>query len=407
MKKIAIILAVFGTLFATAQTKDTLRLNVNGNEIIILTDDVNNLAETDYNAIIQKLTQETQRIVEENRAEIERINERERNGEITTEEAEELREEALEEMAKKLEELGEEIEEWADAYGEKVEEDAENVDDWEEQWNSNAKKYEGKTPDTDTEGNGDANGNKKGTTIIIDDDGITVEGDDDWDGDKVKDAKRKYKGQKTHGYFEMYFGWNNWVDEFGLAINENTPYTTELDFWPSMNWGFGFGGRTRLGDSKFLVRYGAQFNWHYFRLKGNTDLMKDEATDGTIFFQDQSRNYRKSSYRIVYLDAPLLFEFDNSKPGRSNGFSLAAGGYVGLRIGSRNKLKFSDFNGDKSKLIDRNNFYTNGWRYGLMGQIGFGTFKITGKYDLNPLFRDDRATPNYQIASVTLGWVFP
>jgi hypothetical protein len=246
MRKLAIILAVFGTFFATAQTKDTLRLNVNGNEIIILTDDVNNLAETDYNAIIQKLTAETKRIVEENRAEIERINERERNGEITAEEAEELREEALEEMAEKLEELGEEIEEWADAYGEKVEEDAENVDEWEEQWNTNAKKYEGKTPDTEAEGNAEANGKKKGTTIIIDDDGITVEGDDDWDGDKVKDAKRKYKGQKTHGYFEMYFGWNNWVDEFGLAIEENTPYTTELDFWPSMVWGFGFGGRIHL-----------------------------------------------------------------------------------------------------------------------------------------------------------------
>jgi hypothetical protein len=401
MKKLAIIFAVFGTLFATAQTKDTLRLSVNGNEIIILTDDVNNLDGTDYNAIIQKLTKETQRIVAENRAEIERINERERNGEITAEEAEELREEALEEMAEELEELGEEIEEWAESYEEMVEENAENVDDWEAQWNTNAERYEGKKPQTE------GSKGEKSTTIIIDDDGISIDGDDDWDGEKVKEAKRKYKGQKTHGYFELYFGWNNWVDESGLATAEETPFTTELDFWPSMNWGFGFGGRTRLGDSKFLVRYGAQINLHYFRLKGNTILVKDETIDGTVFIQDQSRNYRRSSYRITYLDAPVLFEFDNSKPGRSNGFSLAAGGYAGLRIGSRNRLKFSDFNGDQTKLKEYNNFYTNGWRYGVMGQVGFGTFKITAKYDLNTLFRDDRATPDYQIASLTLGWVFP
>ena len=407
MKKLALIFAVMATVFASAQTKDTLRLNVNGDEIIILTEDVNNLAATDYNAIIQKLTSEMQRIVQENQKRMAEIEKQEQNGDITAEEAEDMREEAIEQMEEEMEALGEEIEEWAEAYGEMMEENAENVEDWEEQWNSNAEKYE--NAPQKKEGDSEDGEEDGGTRIIINDDGITVEGKDaeDWDPSKVKDAKRKYKGQRTHGYFEMYFGWNNWVDEYGLAISENTPYTTELDFWPSMVWGFGFGGRTRMGDSKFLVRYGAQFNWHFFRMKGNTILVKDPANDGTIFFQDASRNYSKSSYRITFLDAPVMFEFDNSKPGRSNGFSLAAGGYVGVRLGSHQKLCFSDFNGDKSVNKNQNNFYSNGWRYGVMGQIGFGTFKITGKYDLNTLFRDDRTTPGYQIASLTLGWVFP
>jgi hypothetical protein len=42
-----------------------------------------------------------------------------------------------------------------------------------------------------------------------------------------------------------------------------------------------------------------------------------------------------------------------------------------------------------------------------MAQVGLGTFKITAKYDLNNLFRQDKVTPDYQVGSLTLGWVFP
>ena len=178
-----------------------------------------------------------------------------------------------------------------------------------------------------------------------------------------------------------------------------------------MTWGFGFGGKTRFGESKMYVRYGMQFNWHYFQHKGNNILIKEEIPNldfnGIHFMEDNSRNYGKTTYRITYWDFPLMLEFDNSRPGRSDGFSLAAGGYAGFRISSRRILEYSDFNGDDTREKVENSFYTNGFRYGVLGQIGFGTFKITGKYDLSTLFRDNRDTPDYQIGSITLGWVFP
>jgi hypothetical protein len=411
MKKIALIFAFLSTLMVWGQEKDTLRMSVNGNEIIILTDDINNLSETDFNSIIERLTAETKRIIEENQRTMAEIARQQEAGEITAEEADEMREEAIEQMEDDLEELSDEIENWADRYGEQVEEDAEDAAKWAEQWESNAEKYdaENERPSTTTK--------KEGTTVIIDDDGIRINGEDpDWDPEDIKKKKEEYKRNQTIGYFEMYFGWNNWVNGNGLATNEMPPanglnQTTELNFWPSMNWGFGFGGKSRMGASKMYFRYGLQFNWHYFQLKGNNVIVKAQDPnldfDGVYFMADQSRNYSKTSLRMIYLDAPLMFEFDNSKPGRSNGFSLALGGYGGIRLGVRNKLCFSDFNGDKSKVFQHNNIYTNGFRYGALAQIGFGTFKITGKYDLNTLFRTDRNTPDYQIASLTLGWVFP
>ena len=421
MKKSILVLALCALgLTSLAQQKDTLRINVNGNEIIILTDDVNSLSQTDYNAIIKRLTDETQRIVSAQNQEMATINKQEKNGNITAAEAAKQREEVAERTSAELEALSDEIEHWADRYGEAMEENAENPEQWTEQWESNAKKYESvnpPTPPTPPTPNETDPSENDGAIIVVDENGVRFEkGSDDWDPEKAKEVKEKYKKNQTIGYFDWHFGWNNWVNADGMATSQppvgNVPnQTAELNFWPSMVWGFGFGGKSRMGTSKMYIRYGAQFNWHYFQLKGNTIAVKSQIPpigfDGVSFVQDMTKNYSKSSFRIIYLDAPVMFEFDNSKPGRSNGFSFALGGYGGLRLGAKTLVKYSDFNGDNSKVKDENNYYTNGFRYGALAQIGFGTFKITAKYDLNNLFRTDRTTPDYQIASLTLGWVFP
>lgn len=406
MKTLALTLALAATLVAGAQTKDTLRLNVNGSEIIILTDDVNNLSQTDFNAIIQRLTAETQRIVAEYNKEVAEINRKKAEGELTAAQAEEQREAATEKMEDDIEALSDEIENWADRYGEQVEEDAEDAGTWKAQWEANAEKYEAQAPPAPT-GAPVPPKERNGATIVITDDGVTFENNEDWDTDKMKDAREKYKSNQTIGYFEWYFGWNNWFNADGMATDLKTAQTTELDFWPSMVWGFGFGGRTRLGSSQIHVRYGTQFNWQYYVFKGNNIIMKDANIDGITIMPDVTKNYSKSSLRSVFWDFPLLLEWDASRPGKSNGFSLAAGGYGGLRMGTRNKQKYDDFNNDAAKNKIYNDYYTNQWRYGLMGQIGIGTFKITAKYDLSNLFRQDKATPDYQVGSITLGWVLP
>jgi hypothetical protein len=406
MKTLALTLALAATLAAGAQTKDTLRLNVNGNEIIILTDDVNNLSETDFNGIIQRLTAETQRIVAEYNAEIDGINTKEKEGELTSAQAAEQREVASEKMEDAIDELSDEIENWADRYGEQMEENAEDPNAWKAQWDANAEKYEANAPPTPPNAPVPPPA-KKATMVVITDDGVTIESNEDWDTDKMKDARDKYKANQTIGYFEWYFGWNNWFNAAGMATDLKTAQTTELDFWPSMVWGFGFGGRTRFGNSQIHIRYGTQFNWHYYVFKGNNIITKDANIDGITIMPDPSKNYSKTSLRSIFWDFPLLLEWDTSRPGKSNGFSLAAGGYGGLRMGTRNKQKYDDFNNDDTKNKSFNNYYTNQWRYGLMAQVGIGTFKVTAKYDLNYLFVQDKTTPDYQVGSLTLGWVFP
>lgn len=412
MKKSLFVLTLLAIgLTSLAQQKDTLRINVNGNEIIILTDDVNSLTQTDYNAIIKRLSDETQRIVADYTNEIAAINKKQQAGELTAEQAEAQRQAANAKMEADMDALSTEIENWADRYGAAMEENAEDPEAWAAQWESNAQKYETVNPPAAPNAPEAPEAPEEGTTVIINDEGVVITGEGDWDPDKVKEAKEKYKRNQTIGYGSFHFGWANWLNADGIAKSEGTNTTTELNFWPSMVWGFGFGGKTRMGESKMYIRYGMEFNWNYFQMKGNTILVKYDdvilETEGVAFYEDESQNYSKSAFRISYWDAPVLFEFDNSKPGQSDGFSLGLGGYGGIRMGSHTKVKYSDFNGDKSEVKQQNNYYTNGWRYGLLGQVGFGTFKITAKYDLNHLFRTDKTTPDYQIASLTLGWVFP
>ena len=103
-----------------------------------------------------------------------------------------------------------------------------DVDEWATAWEANAEKYESTNPPPGSSWSDDEDDE---ATVIIDEDGIHINGED-WDPEDMKEAKRKYKGKKTHGYFEMYFGWNNWFDQDGMAMNVDARplTTTELNF---------------------------------------------------------------------------------------------------------------------------------------------------------------------------------
>lgn len=228
-------------------------------------------------------------------------------------------------------------------------------------------------------------------------------GDKDWDPTTEESRNAKHRS-----YGEFYFGWNNWRNGDGQAtMDPVNVQTTKLDFWNSMTWGFGFGTRTRIGEGKFGIRYGVQFNWHFYRLKGNTVLEKTQNPDGISFIRDNTQNYKKSTYRNTFLDLPILLDIDLRK-NAYKGLTLAAGGYAGIRLGTSTKVKYTDAVGDDVKIETHDPTYGNLWRYGLMGQIGFGEFKITGKWDLNTIFEQgDYVTPDYQAFSFTIGWVMP
>lgn len=395
MKKSFLALAMLIGLGTWAQQQDTIRVTVNGQQIIILTDDISKVSETDYNAIIKKMTEETQAILARQKADMARIDAQLKNGEIDEATATQKRAEVNKNTEDSLTKLSESIEAWANKTPKS--ENSEDVNEWVNQWEENAETY---TPEEVVVAEKDS-AVKKGTTVYIDEDGIRVENNDDnW----LPKKKEKTVQPRTVSQFELDWGWNNWFSNEALVTTDNG----ELRGWNSAVFGFGWAGKTRIGsaNSKMYVRYGGQFNWNNLRLRGSNVLVKSDNPDGLSIVEMGNSNYQKSRLRMVYFDVPLMFQFDSSKNGVDDGFTLGVGAYGGVRLSASTRTKYDDFNGDHVKNVQWNNFYTNAFRYGVVGQIGFGNFKITGKYDLSTLFRQDKTTPNYQIGSIAFGFAF-
>ena len=93
---------------------------------------------------------------------------------------------------------------------------------------------------------------------------------------------------------------------------------------------------------------------------------------------------------------PLHFEFGPSKFRRTderirynihNQFRLGIGGYGGLNLGTRQKLKYN-LDGEKVKDKLKRSYNTSNFVYGLSAYIGFDSVLLYAKYDLSPIFQD-------------------
>ena len=147
MKKLSIVLVLLSlTVAAWAQAKDTVRISVNGSEMIIITENWDEVSQTDFNAIIKKTNAEAKRIEEEHKRRMAEVDRELANGEITEEEAAEERAIVAEDTAEAMEELAENVERWADEYGQEANENTDDVDEWATAWEANAEKYESTNP---------------------------------------------------------------------------------------------------------------------------------------------------------------------------------------------------------------------------------------------------------------------
>lgn len=391
MKKLLLAAAVFAALAVQAQKKDTLEIKIGQSVITILSDDMKDVASTDLNKLIKDATEGSQAIAEKHEARMAEIQRRQDAGEITPEQAEEEREKATQEMEAEMEAfearieaqseaveaemeaLGAEWEAWGEAYGAQWEA-------WAEQWESRAE--------------GDSAAPVPPMPPMP-----PVPGKDY--SDKVIGKKTKRKPKRTDTYVDFHWGLNQWVNPNGELSGGNA----ELQTWKSDMWEFGMGGKTRLGGEKSPVylKWGGSFTWHDFRLKG--DRMIEKTQLNGVQFLDTNFSISKSQLNVTYLNIPLMLQLDFSKHGRDEGFTLGVGGYAGVRIHTDRELEYNDFAGDQVEVEQENNFYANNWRYGLTGQIGYGSFKITANYDLNTFFQNNKG-PDYQLASITLGFTF-
>ncbi|NVK28124.1 MAG: outer membrane beta-barrel protein [Flavobacteriia bacterium] len=385
------------TLFAlvgfsiSGLAQDTVRVNVNGSEIIILSDDLTQLGDIDINGMMSNFSQGMAEASAEFSEKMADIKARQEAGEITEEQAEEEAEVAEEEFEAKVEALGDLMEKWAEDYDDRADAQEEQWDNWAKQWERGAEEMEENRDRTEIR-----NGNQ---TIIIDEDGVRIQ--DRVKEDIIVDENQGYK--QDEGIIGFHFGWNTLYNSNMELANGDAA----VDFFDSWTYDLEFGHKVRLGStSPVFFQYGLNFSWHNFETKES--LVKyDNGGEPAVSFEPRTDvTINETEFDIVYMDIPVMFSLDFSGKGIGNGFNLGVGGYGGVRLSSERETVYRDFNGDKIEENIDDHFLSNQWRYGLMGQIGWGSFRVTAKYDLNNLFQERYDTPDYQAASLTLGFVF-
>lgn len=436
MKKLIIIVCLLlpAAISLKAQPKDSTKtsnveIEINGNKVTLESNDLSDLSQVDLNSIIREVTSYAMRIQSERQELLAEVKKQLENGEITREQADDMTDMINDRAEESLDKIGDIMDEWGDKYSEKVEAWQEENEDRMEQWKEDMKKQSAEgnfqmppmpplpdlpampaprvSPDQDT--------TKEDKTIIIDENGITIrngkngekpfalrfkdENKDNQKPDQPSDKPKKI--ERTDGYFDVNFGFNQQLRN-GNEFIYDTP--DELKFWGSNDFNIGFGWKTRIGSplSKIYIRYGGEFSFNDFKLRDNNLLEK--TNNRAMIVTDSTRSISYSKYKVSYFDIPVMFQLDCSKAGNmDDSFTLGIGGYAGLRMATKRKLEYSDDLHKAAKETLKDEFFTNPFRYGLMAQVGWGSFKVTGRYDLNKFFRPDKG-PDYQLASLTIGW---
>lgn len=217
---------------------------------------------------------------------------------------------------------------------------------------------------------------------------------------KSKSDTIRKRDRRTYSDIVLAVGFNNTLQK-GRSLNDSDYKAAGSRFFE-----LGFAWRTRVfKESNWLrFKYGVSLQYNSLKPKDNQYFVKDgDETLLEVF----PHELRKSKIRFTNLVVPIHFEFGPSKKierehyfrySTRKKFKIGLGGYAGLRIGTKQKLKYS-VDGDRERDKQKNDFNANDFVYGLSGYLSWGGIGLYTKYDLNPLF----ASPNVKQNNISLG----
>lgn len=131
------------------------------------------------------------------------------------------------------------------------------------------------------------------------------------------------------------------------------------------------------------VYYGLEFAWNNFMFENDNTVRKGPAG---VEFVPIGQEVQKSKLTAATIGIPLVPRVSFYNQSGKKVFHIGAGPYVNYRIDSYTKIKYE--NDEKDRF--RSNYYLNDLRYGLMTHLGIGKTNFFVRYDLNPLFEEDR-----------------
>lgn len=212
-------------------------------------------------------------------------------------------------------------------------------------------------------------------------------------GVKVKGGsiqKIKKYDRRTTSAALFAFGLNNAITESESLDDSNFKVAGSRFF--EMGWAW----KTRVFENSnwLRVKYGLSFQFNGLKPTNNRFYVDTgEQTE----LQTYPLDLKKSKFRMDNLVVPIHFEFGPSKKVEHDDyfrytthsqFKVGLGGYGGINLGARQKLKFEE-DGESQKQKLKANYNTNSFIYGVSAYVGWGAASLYAKYDLNTIFKNN------------------
>ncbi|MEW7277169.1 hypothetical protein ABW636_01075 [Aquimarina sp. 2201CG1-2-11] len=245
---------------------------------------------------------------------------------------------------------------------------------------------------------------RNGTEIIgTEDREIDVLGDD-FKIYKEVEEQIKYDIRTTTD-FVLAFGLNNVIVD-GQSLSDS-----DYEIWGSKFFEIGVSWRTRVfkNTNCLRVKYGVSYMSNGLKPTDNRYFVRNgDQTE----LEEFRLELDKSKFRTDNLVVPVYLEFGPSNVEkteksirfyRGNNFRIGLGGYAGVNLSARQKLKYEENGGDVKDKI-KGKYRTNDLVYGLSGYIGFGDLTIYTKYDMSPIFKDAIVDQNNVSLGLRFDW---
>lgn len=219
---------------------------------------------------------------------------------------------------------------------------------------------------------------------------------------KVETGTRKKLDPPFRTFFNLDLGINNYIDAGGPNPGGSVPQTVKG--WGSWNVGLNWMASQRISKG-FHWDLGLGVQWYNFKFE-NRDFQAVRGDGDIEFIQRTDVNGFKSKISASYLTAMSLFKLDFGQMNDQGkrGFRVAAGPYVGYRLGGRSKFVYRELDGGgRRKDFESVGTHLNNFRYGVRGEIGVGRVNFFTTYDLNTLFR---AGSQYELNPIAFGIIF-
>jgi hypothetical protein len=411
-----------------SNARRSVEIQIEANTITFDADD-SKLDKGDLATMIGFATQEVGKMQVKQQRILAKIDQLEAQGKLSEEEADELRDKAEDNFEEGMEHFEEVMEQWGEAYGERMEKWAEKFASGMESWGEEMERsLENDStmasappvppvpplPNMSGESNDSTEAFPVKKKIVISKDGVILR-DNESNEEEVSEMEFEFKDlfdqgkrkkskkiKRTEDYFDIGIGFNQQLEDGQYLVED---IAGQLEFWKSISFNLGYGAKSRIGNpySKVYVKYGVDFSWHNFHLDGNEMLINDGSA-ATFESAPDILAFEENKYHIAYFNIPVMLQLDFSEAGdRDEAFTFGLGGYAGIRLLAKTETEYNTAQYERVEVKVYDDFFTQQFRYGVMTQIGFDSFKITASYDLNEFFRSNKG-PAYNMVNIGIGW---